>query len=243
MQVVIPSAGLRVMKLSSPRQSLLTARMNWPPGCFIAIRAIAAGRLCPCAQRATISGVAAFVVDKLGGWRFTLLGWVDHFTSWAGELRKRIAAQKDPEIPAGHWVQSQDRNAGFNVGSSSGAQDVALALRTGAGLIEAAAVRARANDAKRLREIARGFEKLADENRSNYEDPCDEELLELMRRYPDLTNATRYEMELPVWADRERARFSSWYELFPRSASPIPGQHGTFRDVEKAVARDCGHGI
>jgi starch synthase (maltosyl-transferring) len=33
-------------------------------------------------------------------------------------------------------------------------------------------------------------------------------------------------------ADRRRARFSSWYELFPRSTAAAPGQHGTFRDVE-----------
>ena len=123
-------------------------------------------------------------------------------------------------------------NAGLNVGSNSGAQDVALAIRSGAALILAAAERARGNDAKRLRQIAQKLEDLADENRQNYDDPCDEELLQLMENYPDLANATRYEMELPVWVDRERARFSSWYELFPRSASPIPGHHGTFRDVE-----------
>ncbi len=28
---------------------------------------------------------------------------------------------------------------------------------------------------------------------------------------------TRYERTLRVWVDRERARFSSWYEMFPRS--------------------------
>src|SRR5262249_2907766 len=31
--------------------------------------------------------------------------------------------------------------------------------------------------------------------------------------------------------DRERARFSAWYELFPRSAGFEPGKHGTLRDV------------
>ena len=31
--------------------------------------------------------------------------------------------------------------------------------------------------------------------------------------------------------DRERAGYSSWYELFPRSWSQKPGDHGTFRDV------------
>ncbi|HUC04491.1 MAG TPA: alpha-1,4-glucan--maltose-1-phosphate maltosyltransferase [Acidimicrobiales bacterium] len=34
-----------------------------------------------------------------------------------------------------------------------------------------------------------------------------------------------------VVADRPKARFSTWYEMFPRSASPEPGRHGTFDDV------------
>jgi starch synthase (maltosyl-transferring) len=42
-------------------------------------------------------------------------------------------------------------------------------------------------------------------------------------------NLTR-SREIPVWVDRERAAFSAWYELFPRSQGP-EGQHGTFRDV------------
>nr|WP_269078978.1 alpha-1,4-glucan--maltose-1-phosphate maltosyltransferase [Jannaschia aquimarina] len=36
----------------------------------------------------------------------------------------------------------------------------------------------------------------------------------------------------PVWVDRERAAFSAWYELFPRSMGPA-GKHGTFVDVER----------
>ncbi len=42
-------------------------------------------------------------------------------------------------------------------------------------------------------------------------------------------NITRSNV-VPVWVDRERAAFSAWYELFPRSQGPA-GQHGTFRDV------------
>ncbi|MFN0071988.1 MAG: alpha-amylase family glycosyl hydrolase, partial [Chloroflexota bacterium] len=41
-----------------------------------------------------------------------------------------------------------------------------------------------------------------------------------------------YPRELRVTVDRERAGFSAWYELFPRSTSVIDGQHGTFSDVE-----------
>jgi starch synthase (maltosyl-transferring) len=41
----------------------------------------------------------------------------------------------------------------------------------------------------------------------------------------------QHEPPLAVEVDRERARFSSWYELFPRSAGR-PDVHGTFADVE-----------
>ncbi len=55
--------------------------------------------------------------------------------------------------------------------------------------------------------------------------------MELVAKYPDLSYTTRYEREVPVWVDRERARFSAWYELFPRSAGASADVHGTFRDV------------
>ena len=51
-------------------------------------------------------------------------------------------------------------------------------------------------------------------------------------RFPDRRFEIRYEHELPLIADRERARFSAWYELFPRSTAAEPGVHGTFKDVE-----------
>jgi starch synthase (maltosyl-transferring) len=52
----------------------------------------------------------------------------------------------------------------------------------------------------------------------------------LVHRLDRRAHATSSE-RLPLTVDRERARFSSWYELFPRSASPEPGRHGTFDDV------------
>jgi starch synthase (maltosyl-transferring) len=38
-----------------------------------------------------------------------------------------------------------------------------------------------------------------------------------------------------IWVDRARARFSSWYELFPRSASAEESRQGTLRDVENRL--------
>jgi starch synthase (maltosyl-transferring) len=43
---------------------------------------------------------------------------------------------------------------------------------------------------------------------------------------PDLTRSQLF----PFVADRPQARFSTWYEMVPRSQSKIPGQHGTFKD-------------
>jgi len=42
----------------------------------------------------------------------------------------------------------------------------------------------------------------------------------------DITRST----PLPIIVDRERARFSAWYEMVPRSQSPQEGRHGTWKD-------------
>ncbi len=46
---------------------------------------------------------------------------------------------------------------------------------------------------------------------------------------------TRSLRTLQVTVDRPLARFSAWYERFPRSCSQTPGQHGTFSDLERIV--------
>ncbi|MCL5127186.1 alpha-1,4-glucan--maltose-1-phosphate maltosyltransferase [Algibacter sp. L4_22] len=40
-----------------------------------------------------------------------------------------------------------------------------------------------------------------------------------------------------VYVDRKKARFSTWYEFFPRSASEHEGVHGTFNDCKRLLAR------
>jgi starch synthase (maltosyl-transferring) len=48
----------------------------------------------------------------------------------------------------------------------------------------------------------------------------------------DRQYAVTYPRELVVAVEREKAGFSAWYEMFPRSTSPVPGRHGTFKDCE-----------
>ena len=164
---------------------------------------------------------AAFTVDRLGPWSFTIQAWVDHFDTWCADLKKRLAAQPDPASPD---PAKRDLPP----------QDIPLALTIGALLLDQIAARAKGPDAKHLKSIATSLRTLAARNSALYQYPLTPQEEALAARYPDLSLASIAEKELHLWVDRERARFSGWYELFPRSAVPArtPGRHGTFADVE-----------
>jgi starch synthase (maltosyl-transferring) len=148
----------------------------------------------------------SFPVERLGRYRYTVTAWVDSFLSWRHDFARRF----EPE-------------------------DILVAARVGAKLIQEAAERARAPEAQVLREWS---ERLAEAREAGEARRIglDEGLAELAMRYPDRRLAAHDSRELEVVVDRVRARFSTWYELFPRSASPEPGRHGTFRDVETQLA-------
>jgi len=111
--------------------------------------------------------------------------------------------------------------------------DVTLEMQAGAIIIEEASQRAADDDAESLLAWARELKtKHVAGNRA-----FDTRLTEIVSRYPDRRFSTVYPMELRVIADSERARFGAWYELFPRSFSPEPGKHGTFRDCEAQLPR------
>ena len=150
----------------------------------------------------------SFRVTELGRYRYTVEGWCDRFQTWRSELLKRVAA----------------------------GQDVRIELLIGAGLIEEAAARATGQDAPMLRAWAQRIRAANAQNATDRESgsaiALAEQGFEVIQRYPDRQFATRYEKPLAITVDREKARFSTWYELFPRSCSPQPGRHGTFADCE-----------
>jgi len=144
-----------------------------------------------------------FPVSVLGRYRYTVEGWVDRFQTWRGDLRKRIAA----------------------------GQDVRVEALAGAQLVEEAAGRTEGADRDRLMEWAASLRaEMPAEQRNAL--ALDDELAEVVSWYPDRSLATRYGKELAVVVDRERARFSAWYEVFPRSCAREAGKHGTLRDCE-----------
>jgi starch synthase (maltosyl-transferring) len=101
-------------------------------------------------------------------------------------------------------------------------QDVTVDLQIGARLVEQAAGRATGADGTTLTAAAKNL---------TTRPALSDQLAAVVERYPDRSRQTTLDHPLEVVVDPERARFSAWYEMFPRSASPDPKRHGTFRDV------------
>jgi starch synthase (maltosyl-transferring) len=107
--------------------------------------------------------------------------------------------------------------------------DVTVDLLVGADLVEQGAKRASGRDRRSLQKCSAALRSAAS---AATDAALDEELAALMEKYPDRSRATTYEKTLGVDVERVKARFSTWYELFPRSCSRRPDQHGTLRDCE-----------
>lgn len=119
-------------------------------------------------------------------------------------------------------------------------QDVTVDLLIGAELVEAAGQRARNADTATLQAYA---ETLRSGGRRASEQALSEDLASLMYRHAERHFAATYEKQLRVTVDRVRARFSAWYEFFPRSLAAEPGTHGTFKDVERHLPYVAGMGF
>ncbi len=145
-------------------------------------------------------------LERVGFVEYTVVAWIDHFVSWRdGAKKKHDAAVVEPAD-----------------------------LQIGAALVAGAGNRApdRSRNKRRLTEVA---DRLADETTPIHQRVAlalTEKTAQLMAAYPDRTNASTYRHTLCVRVDRERAGFSAWYELFPRSCGRGT-THGTFADVQR----------
>ena len=158
-----------------------------------------------------------FRADRIGQWTFTVEAWTDSFATWRSALRKKIAA----------------------------GQDVASELMEGAQLARSAAGGARFGPARASLLMTA---KVLEDRRDNDIDKriqraLDDEFNSLMEEHFRPADLTRYRRELSITVDRERARFASWYEMFPRSQvavgpeSSAQTRHGTFADAADALSR------
>src|SRR5688500_12219114 len=151
-----------------------------------------------------------FLLDQIGRWTFTVDAWTDRFRTWRSGLEKKIAA----------------------------GVDVGLELLEGAALVEATSKRAK-DGAERVALRAAALT-LRDESATLAQRQAvavSDELLRSIDANHSPDDLTSHPGALEIIVDRPRATFAAWYELFPRSQSPVPGKHGTFADAAAQLPR------
>ncbi len=132
---------------------------------------------------------------------YTIAAFVDTFESWRQEITKKRQSQSD--------LRSE--------------------LLEGLALVEAAAARAHGQAQSRLRDYLARW-KSAGSQEERLRIALDEEIAELVRRHEERAVLTVYPNELEVVVDRIRARYGTWYEMFPRSQGTVRGRSATFTD-------------
>lgn len=147
---------------------------------------------------------ASFPLGELGLYVYTITAWIDHFFSWQQEFVRR-----------------------------NDAQDIALALRGGAKLVEEAAARAIGENQLQLQHFAR--ELLSVKPDAGAVLACSHTLANLMRQHSDRSLASDYPHLPSVWSEPVKAQYSTWYEFFPRSCVGDDMAHGNFAECEKRL--------
>ena len=164
----------------------------------------------------------SFTVMELGDWEYTIEAWQDEFKTWLHEFEKKCAARGPldslrTEIIEG--AQLLEKSASFAEESGQ------------------------AKDAQTLQDSA-GYLREADEEKA-LALVLGSELRRLMERWTDRSLSTTAAPLHPLIVERERARFSAWYEFFPRSATGNGTRHDTFRDCLPRIryAKDLGFDV
>ena len=151
--------------------------------------------------------MASFPVEQRGIYHYRIVSWVDHLLTWYRGFKKKHAA-------------GQDMNVELSIGGNF--------------LTEVKKDRPK-KDHKRLNEALRQVGQ--DDGQAAVDYVLSEAFAEVLRDFPHRRYETTYDHDLKVKVGRRKERFSAWYELFPRSASPDLDRAGTFKDVEGLLPR------
>tara|TARA_B100000809_G_scaffold3549_1_gene3853 strand:- start:58888 stop:60825 length:1938 start_codon:yes stop_codon:yes gene_type:complete len=150
---------------------------------------------------------ASFYTPKQGSYSYKIEGWVDYALNWQHGLERKI-----------------DDN-----------QHVNSELLEGAELLFSIIEKVSPDEKKYLFHLIFIFK-----NDQAYDEAIKEALSErltgILKKYPEKF-LIETSQEYKVYVDRKKARFSTWYEFFPRSASEQEGKHGTFNDCHRLLPR------
>ena len=150
---------------------------------------------------------ATFPAEELGIYEFTVEAWVDRFVTWRSKTTIKHTA----------------------------GQDVSAELLEGADIILASADLAEGEQHERLKQVAAELNTETSPPADRLKLALEPELSHLMALNPVRTYLETYSRILEIRVETAKARFSTWYELFPRSSADEAGRHGTFADVAKRL--------
>lgn len=156
---------------------------------------------------------ASFRAPTPGRYHYTVEAWIDGFGTWRHDFGLRMEAR----------------------------QNVRVDRLIGAEILDATARRATDADADRLHAWAQSLRE--DDDTIANQTALDREVARLADSYPDLRAGSRFAPELVIVVDRDKAEFSAWYEMFPRSSAREAGRHGTLRDCEAWLPYIAGMGF
>jgi starch synthase (maltosyl-transferring) len=148
-------------------------------------------------------------LERNARYQYTVEGWRDPFATWLDEVEKKQAAGQNLRLETIEGVQIAEKAA-------------ELALEPDASAMASLMKQLKAQEEGSMAQLAL---MLDEDNRA------------LIDRNAERRNVSRHEPVLEVIVDRLAARFSAWYEIFPRSQSGDPNVHGTFDDVIAQLPR------
>lgn len=146
---------------------------------------------------------ASFIPEKLGIFLYTIEAWYDPIASWKEFIMKKSIAKMDIE------------------GDSLEGVELLRELKK--------KIRAKETSANVQELIDSLLSSLTDHNKI-IEILNSDKFIEISSNNLLKRMVSKYEKTLELFVDRERALFSSWYELFPRSCASEHGKHGTLKD-------------
>lgn len=155
-----------------------------------------------------------FLTEKRGFYHYKVVAWVDQIKTWLEQLKKKSQAGELLEVE----------------------------LQIGANLLRKAAGLYPKKDQVEILDFAAKLE-TSDPVSDRMEMVLSIPFTEMMRNYPLRQFETEYDQHLRVWVGSHKGLFSSWYQLFPRSTSKVPGHHGTLKDVENLLPRIASLGF
>jgi starch synthase (maltosyl-transferring) len=150
---------------------------------------------------------ASFITTKQGFYSYKIEGWVDYALNWQHGIERKIDDY----------------------------QHVNSELLEGADLLFDFIASVNSDDKEYLHHLISIFK-----NPNSYAEAIKEAVskkLHIILKNNPKKLLTQTSAEYTVYVDRLKARFSTWYEFFPRSTSEENGKHGTFNDCHRLLPR------